>query len=174
MEQVIEVRGHRLRYSEDGRTVFECYCGHGRGGITTRKREGDGCTPAGTFAIESAFGFGPAPSGCRLPYREIGPDSWWSGEREDYNRWVEVPAGTRSMSASEHLSDYPVQYRYSFVIGYNTGAPEWGLGSAIFMHCRNTPKWQTAGCISLPESRIRYLLGRLAPGAVIKIASPSE
>lgn len=171
MKQLIEVRGHRLRYIEDGVQIFETYCGFGRGGFAPEgeKREGDLRTPCGKFRIESAFGF-EKPALCLLPFRKIGPYSYWSGEREDYNRWVEAEAG-REMPRSERLADYPLQYRLALVISYNTESPEWGLGSAIFLHCRKLPFWQTAGCISIPEGRMKELLARLRPGAVISIES---
>lgn len=172
-KQLIEVCGHRLRFYEGESLIFESYCGFGRGGFTSDKCEGDGCTPVGTFSIESAFGFEEDPK-CHLPYRRITPNSYWSGEREDYNSRVEVEPGKRDMKRSERLADYPVEYKLSLVISYNTSTPEWGRGSAIFLHCRNTPKWQTSGCISLPESKIRLLLERLKPGAIIKIRSASK
>lgn len=170
MQQVLEVCGSRFRFIENGSLIFECRCGHGRNGFSSDKREGDGKTPLGCFEIESAFGF-EMPEKCQLPFRKIGPDSWWSGEREDYNSWVENPGGKRPMPGSEHLADYPTEYRFGFVIGYNTKCPEWGLGSAIFLHCKGARKWSTAGCISLPKSRISQLVGLLIPGAIIKIAS---
>ena len=173
MQQVLEVCGSVFRFIENGSLVFKCRCGHGRCGFSSDKREGDGKTPVGTFEIESAFGL-EAPSKCQLPFRIIGPDSWWSGEREDYNSWVENQGGKRAMPGSEHLADYPVEYRLGFVIGYNTKAPEWGRGSAIFLHCKGAKKWNTAGCVSLPEGRIRQLMERLRPGAAIKIASSSK
>ena len=114
------------RFIENGLVVFECRCGYGRNGFSSDKREGDGKTPLGSFEIESAFGF-ETPEKCALPFREIGPDSWWSGEREDYNSWVENRGGKRYMPRSEHLADYPTEYRLGFVIGYNTKSPEWGL-----------------------------------------------
>ena len=175
-EQVLEVCGSRFRFTEDGNTVFECRCGHGRNGFSADKREGDGKTPLGTFPIESAFGM-EMPAKCRLPFRQIGPSSWWSGERETYNRWVELPApddGPKPSIEGEHLADYPVEYKLAFVIGYNTSFPEWGRGSAIFLHCKGVKKWSTSGCISLAEARICTLIERLGPGAVIRISSPSK
>ncbi len=173
MHQVLEVCGTRFRFIENGVVVFECRCGHGRHGFSSDKREGDGKTPLGSFEIESAFGL-ETPEKCALPFRKIGPDSWWSGEREDYNSWVENPGGKRSMPGSEHLADYPTEYRFGFVIGYNTKSPEWGRGSAIFLHCKAARKWSTSGCISLPKARISELLTRLLPGVIIKIASPCK
>lgn len=171
--QILEVCGSRFRFVEGEDTVFECRCGHGRNGFSSDKREGDGKTPVGTFPIEFAFGLEEPPA-CLLPFRKITPFSYWSGEAEDYNSWVESEPGKRDMSLSEHLADYPVEYRFAFSIGYNTEARKWGLGSAIFLHCKGARKWNTAGCISLPEGRIRTLMARLRPGTVIKIINPSE
>ena len=172
-DQILEVKGNRFRYIDRGVCVFECRCGHGRNGFSSDKREGDGKTPVGTFPIEFAFGL-ETPSQCLLPFRKIGPYSWWSGESEDYNLWVESEPGKRVMEHSEHLADYPVEYKFALSIGYNTKLRKWGAGSAIFLHCKGVKKWNTAGCISLPEARIRTLISTLRPGAVIKIASPSE
>ncbi len=171
--QKISVKGNRLSFWERGghgrwECVLECYCGHGRNGFSLSKEEGDGCTPLGVFPLIMTFGFSEKALG-GLPYRKIGPESYWSGEEVDYNRWVEVPAGTRSMSRSEHLEDYPVQYKYSAVIGYNTSDPEWGAGSAIFFHCKGPAGWPTAGCISAPEDAVRLILSRCTPGALIQI-----
>ena len=93
------------------------------------------------------------------------------------------------MPSSEHLADYPVHYKYAAAIGYNTAAPVFGAGSAIFLHCfgprkgisrlLHLPAWlrglfrcsdiATAGCISVPEAVMVRLLRSLRPGAKIKI-----
>lgn len=78
----------------------------------------------------------------------------------------------------ERLADYPVQYKYAAVIGYNTVEPQFGAGSAIFLHCYGPRKsWfqcrskrtATAGCISIPEKIMVRILRVLRPGAVIDI-----
>ncbi|MBO4595095.1 MAG: hypothetical protein J5632_00580 [Bacteroidales bacterium] len=78
----------------------------------------------------------------------------------------------------ERLADYPVQYKYAAVIGYNTVEPQFGAGSAIFLHCYGPRKsWfqcrskrtATAGCISIPEKIMVRVLRVLRPGAVIDI-----
>lgn len=222
--QLIEVRGNRLALYEiaaDGsrRKVLRSPCGHGRNGFALPpaslpptpvvpaaqpeasagaalpvKREGDGRTPIGTYPLELAFGLAGNP-GTALPWRDIGPDSYWSGEPDSYNTWVELPQGkdpassSRPMPSSEHLADYPVHYKYAAAIGYNTAAPVFGAGSAIFLHCFGPRKGisrllhlparlrglfrcsdiATAGCISVPEAVMLRLLRSLRPGAKIKI-----
>ena len=127
------------------------------------KREGDGCTPVGVFPLDFAFGLAPNP-GTALPWRDVTPSSFWSSEHETYNTWIELPAevlpvGEKSshleqkrpfltpvgqktthleqsgVPDGERLADYPVQYKYAAVIGYNTVEPQFGAGSAIFLHC---------------------------------------
>ena len=178
-EQKIIVRGHRLELWETApegrRRILRCYCGYGRNGFAAlpAKREGDGCTPVGVFPLEMAFGLAPNP-GTALPWRDVTPSSFWSGDKENYNTWQEQPC-----KEGEHLADYPVQYKYAAVIGYNTLEPRYGAGSAIFLHCYGPRKhWfqcrssrtATAGCISVPEKVMVRLLKVLRPGAVIDIA----
>lgn len=167
-EQLIRVKGHRLSFWEDGKMIFETYCGYGRNGFTSEKREGDGCTPLGTFTLPLAFGTVRNP-GTALEYRQIGPLSYWSGEKEHYNRWVELESDSAPMSASERLADYPTQYRYAMFIGYNAEEPEWGRGSAIFLHCRASDHWSTAGCISIARAKMLRLLRECRPGVKITI-----
>ncbi|MBO4427125.1 MAG: L,D-transpeptidase family protein [Bacteroidales bacterium] len=176
-EQKIIVRGHRLEMWEttlDGgrKRILRCYCGYGRNGYAVKKREGDGCTPVGVFPLEMAFGLAPNP-GTALPWRDVTPSSFWSGDKENYNTWQESPC-----KEGERLADYPVQYKYAAVIGYNTLEPRYGAGSAIFLHCYGPRKsWfqcrssrtATAGCISVPEYVMVRLLKVLRPGAVIDI-----
>lgn len=171
--QKIIVKGRNLSFWElqpsgSWSCLLECYCGHGKAGFASDKREGDGCTPLGIFALEMAFGSAKAPLSA-LPYRQMRPDSYWSGEREDYNRWVEAAPGSRDMSRSEHLADYAQQYAAALVIGYNTASPEWGRGSAIFLHCKGPAGWPTAGCISVPAPVARFLMSRCGPGSIIQI-----
>ena len=55
--------------------------------------------------------------------------SWATeGEKAGSLQQSKVPDG-------ERLADYPVQYKYAAVIGYNTEQPVFGAGSAIFLHC---------------------------------------
>ncbi len=166
--QFIKVKGHRLSFWEGDALVFETYCGYGRNGFTSDKREGDGCTPVGTFPLLLAFGTGRNP-GTAMEYRQIGPLSFWSGEKESYNRWVELEDESASMPRSERLADYPVQYRHAMFIGYNADAPEWGRGSAIFLHCRASDHWSTAGCISIARAKMLRLLRECRPGVTVTI-----
>lgn len=190
-----------------------------------------GSNQASTDTAEPHSGDGGQSVGTVLPYRQITPFSYWSGEPDTYNNWVELPSAGNEvckvsekpghlaqkrpktctvsqesghlthpdaerqspaagpMPASEHLADYPVQYKYAASIGYNTEKPVFGAGSAIFLHCfgprkgisrlLHLPAWlrglfrcadiSTAGCISVPERVMLRLLRALRPGAKICI-----
>ncbi|MEE3048097.1 MAG: hypothetical protein VX373_02110, partial [Pseudomonadota bacterium] len=73
-----------------------CRCALGRGGIAVRKREGDGVTPAGRFALETVdyrADRGPRPPGA-IPAAAIAPDWGWGDDPQDpagYNRLCQLP-----------------------------------------------------------------------------------
>lgn len=53
-------------------------------------KEGDNKTPAGTFAIDKAFGIAPDP-GCAIPYTQVDENIYWSGDANyKYNQWVDI------------------------------------------------------------------------------------
>lgn len=66
------------------------------------------------------------------------------------------------------MKDY-YQYKYAIAIGFNIDPAVYGRGSAIFLHCKSTDHWYTAGCVSLAESNMLYLMQTLANGSYIII-----
>jgi L,D-peptidoglycan transpeptidase YkuD (ErfK/YbiS/YcfS/YnhG family) len=143
----------------------------GAGGLSTRKREGDGTTPIGTFRIgPTIYGIAPDP-GVRLAYRRLTCGDWWDADpgSPTYNTFRHVACGTTPpfAGASEALWRISPQYRYFAEIEYNTRPAVPGRGSAMFLHV--SAGRPTAGCVSLPESRLVRLLRWLRPGAAIDI-----
>ena len=138
----------------------------GRAGISSHKREGDGTTPAGTFALgATAYGIAPDP-GLRLRYHRLACGDWWDEDPASptYNSFRHVRCGTAPSfgGGSEALWRISPQYRYFAVIDYNAQPVVPGLGSAIFVH---VAVGATAGCVSLPEARLLQLLRWLRPSA---------
>ena len=176
--QFILVDGHELTFWEkgsDGRFALKSssYCGYGKEGLKPGEEriEGDLTTPVGIFPITGAFGLAEDP-GTALPYRRITPDSYWSGEPEDYNTWVET--NSRSMPNSEHLIEWPDAYEYAMVIGFNMDPVVLGHGAGIFLHCKRLPHWYTAGCVSIPQPALKQLLCQCRPGVRIVIVRNLE
>jgi L,D-peptidoglycan transpeptidase YkuD (ErfK/YbiS/YcfS/YnhG family) len=138
----------------------------GRGGFAPpgRKREGDGRTPSGTFSIPFFFGALPDP-GVRFAYRRAGPADFWDDDPASphYNEWVD------QRRASPGANPEPMDvsgYDYGAVIGYNAARVA-GLGSAIFLHVNIGIA--TAGCVTLPMSRLLAVLRWLDPAASPRI-----
>ncbi len=131
--------------------------------------EGSMRTPYGAYSL--GFAFGTSNPGTKLPFRQITSKSWWVEDSNDpnYNTWQE---GEHFNKPSEHLADYPVQYKYAVVINYNTARTPWA-GSGFFVHVSNGS--YTAGCVSLPESQMVQLLRILEPNAyILNVSSDSQ
>lgn len=132
----------------------------GKNGVSSFKKEGDGCTPAGLFRLGCAFGNNDKPE-TKMAYKKVTADSFWVDDPSSrlYNTWVE---GTENAdwSSAEHLSIYKDSYAYAVVVEYNTAPTLNEKGSAIFLHCGNKP---TAGCIAVPEELMLKILQWLDP-----------
>ena len=178
VKQVILVQDHRLslwnRVADSQNTKnccgweksFEVPCHYGKNGLNADRHDGDGTTPIGLFKVTLVFGNAPDP-GSAMPYRRITPTSWWSGEKEDYNTWVEVEPGTRDMSRSEHLYRFKISYKYAMAIDFNTNPEVWGKGFAIFIHCDYLDDVTTAGCVALEEQYMLRLVKECKEGTYL-------
>ena len=143
------------------------YRGHvGRAGVAPAgaKREGDGRTPRGVFALRGGFGTAKNPGTSLHWMRVTARDVWVDDPRSRlYNTHQVLPARGRWRSA-ERLRI--AAYEYAQVIGFNEVRRP-GLGSAIFLHV-DTGR-PTAGCVSLPRSALLRVLRWQRPGAAVVI-----
>lgn len=149
----------------------------GYGGIAdgVTRRQGTGTTPAGTYSMTEAFGNSASP-GTALPYHRVQRGDWWVQDNNSafYNSRRHESLGgfllrTNGLNGSERLTDFGNQYAHSVVINFNR-APDTMVrkrGSGIFLHV--TGKGATAGCVSLPKSKVRTLLQHLQSGDRITI-----
>ena len=132
-----------------------------------RKREGDGRSPAGIFALPEAFGFAPRSEACRfvrLPYRQLTPDTECIDDAlsRSYNRMVQ--GGQRDWSSSEKMRQVAL-YRWGAWVSHNDAPPQGGAGSCIFLHIWKDARSGTAGCTAMPEADLKALLAWLDPAA---------
>lgn len=179
--QVVTVnrtRGFHARVTlwarHDGRWVQRLQADDGRigyGGLVagTRRRQGTGTTPLGTYPLPWAFGTHAPRPGWGLRYREIRRGDFWvqdnasdyynryRAKRQGGFRWWLPPSDPNS---SERLTDYGRQYEYSVVVGFNMGQVR-HRGSGIFLHVNG--RGATAGCVSAPRRFLRALMDRLDP-----------
>ncbi len=135
-----------------------------------QKREGDGRSPAGVFALGTAFGYAPAAD-TALPYQAMTAGDWCIDVDGSplYNRIVDdrevgpaaVAGSTEPMRRDLH-ADGDMRYRLGFVVEHNpAGTPH--AGSCIFAHLWRSPDSTTAGCTAMAEPAMLTLLGWLKP-----------
>lgn len=143
----------------------------GYGGLVVgrHRRQGTGTTPLGSYDLPSAFGTHRARPAWDIDYRRIRAGDFWVQDNASnfYNRYRNKRQGgfrwrlpASDPNSSERLSDYPVQYEWSIVTGFN-GRQVRHRGSGIFLHVNGSGA--TAGCVSAPRWFIKSLINRLDP-----------
>lgn len=179
VKQVILVQDHKLSLwnRTDGEEcgcddvsgwemAFEVPCHYGKNGLSADRRDGDGTTPIGLFKVLYCFGNAPDP-GAGMTYREVQRTSYWSGEKEDYNTWVDLEPGSREMKRSEYLYKFKISYKYAMAIDFNTNPVVWGKGFAIFIHCDYLDDQTTAGCVAIEEQYMLRLVKECKEGTYL-------
>jgi len=140
----------------------------GRSGLSDRKREGDGATPTGAYALgTTVYGIAPNP-GVHTAYHRLVCGDWWNEDpgSPGYNTFRHVSCGTRPPfggGGGEALWQATTAYRQFAVVEYNVRPVVPGRGSAIFLH--DDIGGPTNGCLSLPQAELLTLLRRLRPAA---------
>ena len=153
-----------LRFA--GRTLP---CTHGRGGIRSDKREGDGATPTGRHQIVGCL-YRPdrvtAPGPWAIP---ILPGMLWSDDPQDpaYNQLVHAPHG----ASHEHLRRADPLYDIVLLTDWNWPEAMPGAGSAIFLHQWRRTGYPTEGCLAFSRSDIRWIAERALPGPPLLISA---
>jgi L,D-peptidoglycan transpeptidase YkuD (ErfK/YbiS/YcfS/YnhG family) len=138
-------------------------CQTGRGGIRTKKVEGDGATPVGVFPLRQVF-YRPdrvRPFACDLPITSLTPVDGWCDDPTDplYNQFIKTPyPGNHELLWREDHT-----YDILIVVGYNDTPAVPPRGSAIFIHLMNEDETPTAGCIALSRGDLIDLLSEITP-----------
>jgi len=143
-------------------------CTIGKGGISGRKREGDGATPRGVHRI---VGMLYRPDRMARPTdwaKPIGPPDLWSDDPTDadYNMMVRAPYA----ASHERLRRADPLYDLVILTDWNWPYAVKGRGSAIFIHQYRRPGYPTEGCIAFSRSdlhaiarKIRYRTRLIVP-----------
>jgi L,D-peptidoglycan transpeptidase YkuD (ErfK/YbiS/YcfS/YnhG family) len=159
-QRVFHVRSLSAR-ATTGRLVgpgFDAPCALGRSGISYRKREGDGATPAGRWRLEAVLVRADRVCGPKLSVvrGRIGRRDGWCDDPGDrnYNRFIRHPYP----SSAEQLWRSDELYDLVGVLSHNRRPRVRGAGSAIFLHLANADVAPTAGCIALRRRDMLRLL----------------
>lgn len=122
-------------------------------------REGSQYTPAGTFALDQAFGRLANP-GAKLPYFSTDRLDWWDENPSSATYNLHVRRSTSPGGASENLYNAGAAYNLAVNMAYNpTRIP--GKGSAFFLHVGTGSP--TAGCVSIDQSSLTKIIRWLDP-----------
>lgn len=150
---------------EPWQTVAEYAGWVGKNGIRANRKTGDLTTPAGEFPLTLCFGCGEKPPGLQMPWRTVTPHSHWVGDPQSplFNTWQEaIGKPDWDTAPGEWLADYPEEYEWACVIGFNPPPADPSAGFAIFFHVSESP---TAGCVGLPKEALCSVLQWLDPDA---------
>ena len=148
----------------------------GRNGLAPQgeKREGDGRTPSGIFALERGFGYAPLET--RIPYIVVNREMIWIDDPKSplYNTLAGRDDGQGF--SYEEMKRNDDLYKYGIVIEYNTKNIVAGAGSAIFFHVWRDRETATAGCVAAAEHDMAEMLQWLDPAQkpVAIIGYPDE
>jgi L,D-peptidoglycan transpeptidase YkuD (ErfK/YbiS/YcfS/YnhG family) len=141
----------------------------GRSGIRALKREGDGGTPLGRFAVRQVLYRRDRMGRPRtvLPLRAIRDGDGWCEDSKDrnYNRLVRLSP----RSTADRLKRDDQLYDLVLVLGYNDRPRVKGRGSAIFVHLARPGYAPTAGCIALARHDLLMLLAEVRRGTRIVV-----
>ena len=152
--------------STRGRFTFasrDIQCALGRAGIRRNKREGDGVTPASTYAMRCVLYRADRLVRPRtgLPLHPLQPDEGWCDDPTSacYNRLIRQPF----TGSAEDLWRADGLYDVIAVLGHNDWPVVRGRGSAIFLHVAAADFAPTAGCVGLRQDDLLRILAHVGP-----------
>lgn len=148
--------------SEQREFFARCTIGYGGTVEPAAKREGDGKTPTGVFALRRGLCYVDDLT-TAFPMEQYDENYMWVEEPEsaDYNILVRDPLP--DAKGDRLWARRNTQYRYIVVVEYNTDPVVKGAGSAIFIHAWRSEGKPTAGCVAMAEEDVRRLIERLDP-----------
>ena len=147
-------------------------CSLGRSGRSFLKKEGDGKSPVGIWALGQGYyrsdrQVRPQTS---LPLTPLRKGWGWcetAGDR-NYNRMVDMPYATshEELWRNDRLYDIVIE------TSHNRRPRVQGRGSAIFFHLARPDYGATAGCIALSLKDMRKILAFCSPKTSLVIWPP--
>ena len=137
------------------------------------KREGDGKSPAGVFALGTAFGYASQPlRGLKMPYLNLTPSIECVDDTgsKHYNRIVDRSVVAPDWNSSEHMRNVGESYRWGIVVDHNgtlteanANPPQPGGGSCVFLHIWHSHDQGTVGCTAMSQIDLETLLAWFDP-----------
>ena len=143
-------------------------CAVGKKGISSKKREGDFCTPRGSFNLGTVYYRSDRIKNIKTKLKliKIKKSMGWCNDSKSrkYNSLIKI----KDKLKHEKLYRKDNKYDIVVVIGYNFKKPIPFNGSAIFLHLTKNYKG-TAGCIALNKNDLLILLRLINKKTKIRI-----
>jgi L,D-peptidoglycan transpeptidase YkuD (ErfK/YbiS/YcfS/YnhG family) len=144
----------------------------------TKRKQGTGTTPRGTYTMTQAFGNGSKPD-MWLPYHRVKKGDYWVGDNKSryYNSLRNKSEGgfryklsSSNINSSEYLPHYTSQYRYAVVVNFNRSpdTKKAYRGTGIFLHVKSSGP--TGGCVGITKHQLLVAMAYLKSGDKITIA----
>ena len=148
---------------------YKVKCAIGKRGITSKKVEGDKCTPRGRFKLKYIFYRKKRVKNIysKLKLISIDKNFGWCDDINSkfYNKFIKFPFKYRA----EKLYRKDNIYDIIVVISYNQNPVRKGRGSAIFLHVAKKNYAPTLGCIALLKNDLKHLISIINKNTYIKI-----
>ena len=136
-------------------------CAIGKNGFIKEKKEGDGCTPIGSFKFKKIFYRKDRIKNIhsKIQINEIKLDDGWCDDsnHEFYNQFIQFPFSYNA----EHLYREDNLYNIICTLDHNQNPTVSGLGSAIFIHVASDSYKATEGCVALKQSDLLTILEKV-------------
>ncbi|HET9620195.1 MAG TPA: hypothetical protein VFP84_02425 [Kofleriaceae bacterium] len=140
------------------------------------KREGDGKSPAGVFAVRGAYGYAAQPPPhTRLAYTQS-TAAWQCVDdpaSRHYTQIVDRATLAPDWTSAEAMRRRDALYTWVIDIAHNPGARP-GAGSCIFFHVWRDAQTGTVGCTAMPRPAIARLIAELDPSAIYVLLPHAE
>ena len=149
----IKLRNKKLFFGN-----YKIKCAIGKRGISRKKREGDGCTPNGTFRFKLLLYRKDRIPKIKtyLKKKIIKKNMGWCDDSRSkfYNKLIKLPF----VHSAEKLYKNKNIYDVILVIDYNFKPIIKNKGSAIFLHISKNNYSPTEGCIAVSKQDMKLLL----------------
>ena len=145
-------------------------CALGVNGLTENKKEGDGCTPIGTFRFDKIFYRKDRLGKLNflIDSAAIKSNDGWCDDTKSvfYNQHINFPFD----ESAENLYREDNIYDLICVLNYNTKPIISGKGSAIFLHVAKKAFIGTEGCVAIEKDVLINITKNITSQSQIKIS----
>ena len=149
---------------------YKLKCAVGKRGISIKRKEGDGTSPKGKFALKSVlFRQDREPKiKTKLKKIRIEKNMGWCDDpnSKNYNKLIRYPFKYNA----EKLHKKNNVYDIIIVIDYNLNPVIKNKGSAIFIHVAKKKFNKTLGCIAISKKDLKKVIKKINKKTIVEIS----